>query len=238
MIETARPADPADGQFSLTTRNGLVASVVIFHLGLGCLGFGETGSIHFAVAIVVALVIGFFLPIFIMIFRKELGLAFGPGMPVSRVKTVILALPIMIGLRLLALPPEYIATEIFGMPEPDISNFLFEAGKLGLLIGMFIKAGIIAPITEELVFRGLLLSETRRLMMRFSYGDLWSLIVTSLLFGLVHMPTQGIGGGFIAFLLGLGLGTIYIKSRNNLWLVICVHSFSNMATGLAIFYGL
>ncbi len=64
----------------------------------------------------------------------------------------------------------------------------------------------VGPIVEELIFRGLCLS---RLRMRF--GNVFALIVSSVLFGAIH---GNLVQGLYAALLGLFLGWIYIKTGN------------------------
>ena len=63
---------------------------------------------------------------------------------------------------------------------------------------------IMAPIVEELVFRGLLMGRV------FNPDSIVGLIVSSLLFGLVHMPNS-IGVWIVYAGMGLALGIAYRK---------------------------
>ena len=63
---------------------------------------------------------------------------------------------------------------------------------------------IMAPIVEELIFRGLLMGRV------FNPDSIVGLIVSSLLFGLVHMPNS-IGVWIVYAGMGLALGIVYRK---------------------------
>ena len=77
---------------------------------------------------------------------------------------------------------------------------------------------VVAPILEEVLFRGQILGAIKA-----KYGSAWALIISSLLFGLIHgIPPQMIN----AFFMGLILGYIYIKT-GSLLSVILIHSVNN-----------
>lgn len=92
----------------------------------------------------------------------------------------------------------------------------------------FFRIVIIAPVIEEMFFRGLLL---RGYLKRYSTPA--AILVTALLFGLMHVQYLMIIWGFI---FGLLLAWLYLLTRS-LWPCIIVHSFSNL-TALIVFYGL
>ncbi|MBP3425215.1 MAG: CPBP family intramembrane metalloprotease [Rikenellaceae bacterium] len=81
-----------------------------------------------------------------------------------------------------------------------------------------INTVILAPIFEEAIFRGVVLESVRS-----RWGNLWAVVVSSLLFGLAHqLPQQIIN----AFAVGLLLGTIYIAT-DSLLTVIILHAINN-----------
>ena len=94
------------------------------------------------------------------------------------------------------------------LPIPD---WLIEMlGELGLgegfALGTFILLVVVAPITEEPLFRGILLHGFTR-----NYGAWWAVIVTAFLFGAIHMnPWQFVG----AFFLGLAFGWWTLETRS------------------------
>jgi len=85
-------------------------------------------------------------------------------------------------------------------------NEVFSFDELGLhTIILAIYVIIVAPITEEYIFRGVLLSGLKR------YGERFAIITTSVLFGLIHGNLyQGIG----VTLLGLIFAYITIKKES------------------------
>ncbi|MDO5656043.1 MAG: type II CAAX endopeptidase family protein [Flavobacteriaceae bacterium] len=86
-------------------------------------------------------------------------------------------------------------------------------------IAAFIMVCILAPILEELIFRGLIL----RGMLQHGINPWFAIIFTSLLFGIAHMnPWQFFGAG----LLGSVFGYIYWRTQS-LWLVIFLHALNN-----------
>lgn len=81
----------------------------------------------------------------------------------------------------------------------------------------FINIAIIPAIFEELYFRKALISLTRK------FGDKFAIFISAVAFGLIHM---NIVQGIFAFLMGLILGNLYIKT-NNLKLNVLVHGLNN-----------
>ena len=84
---------------------------------------------------------------------------------------------------------------------------------------LFISIVIIAPITEELAYRGLLLD-----FLKEKYGDWPAIIVSSLLFGIVHVIPSAIA---VATFGGLIYGWLRIKT-DSLWPGIFCHAIWNV----------
>ena len=82
----------------------------------------------------------------------------------------------------------------------------------------FVAVVIIAPITEELFFRGIILNGLLLI-----YKHIKSIFVSALLFGLIHLnPWQLLP----AITAGVLIGWIYYK-KNNILLCILMHVFNN-----------
>lgn len=93
---------------------------------------------------------------------------------------------------------------------------------------MIITAVIMAPIFEEIVFRGIM----QKGMMNNGMRPWLAILLSSLAFGLVHgNPWQFVG----AVLLGVVLGLVYYKTQS-LLLPILLHGFNNLASSVIIFY--
>ena len=91
--------------------------------------------------------------------------------------------------------------------------------------GSFANVVIIAPVVEELIFRGIILQGLRR-----NYSSFVSVFMSALLFALFHLNPWQFPATFI---LGLLLGWIMIKN-NNILLAIIGHSINNIMVLLSI----
>ncbi|WP_442856211.1 CPBP family intramembrane glutamic endopeptidase [Butyrivibrio sp. MC2021] len=90
-----------------------------------------------------------------------------------------------------------------------------------------IMVAVLAPIFEELVFRKLIIDRTIR------YGELMSIVFSSLAFGLFHCNLYQV---FYAFVLGLILGYVYVRTGNIILTIImhmCVNASSSVLAPLA-----
>ena len=113
------------------------------------------------------------------------------------------------------------------IPVPDyMQKILLDRGsETGVY--SFITIVIAAPILEELIFRGIILNGLLK-----SYSPLKSIIISSLLFGLVHLnPWQFIGVSIIGILTGL----VYFKT-NKLTLSIIIHMTNNFLAFLGQYF--
>lgn len=106
-----------------------------------------------------------------------------------------------------------------------IREDLFKIYEIGI-VWSFLYIAIIAPVLEEMFFRGLLL---RSYLKRYSAEA--AIIITALLFGIMHGQYIMVFWGCI---LGLLLAWLYLLTRS-LWPCILAHSFSNL-TALIAYY--
>lgn len=88
---------------------------------------------------------------------------------------------------------------------------LYDALMLFLLV-------VYAPISEELVFRGILLQRWAT-----KWGVRWGLLWSSVLFGALHLNNPV---GLTLF--GLVMGLLYLRTRS-LWVPVVCHSLNNLA---------
>jgi membrane protease YdiL (CAAX protease family) len=107
----------------------------------------------------------------------------------------------------------------------ELFNKIFE-GDYGLT-GIFLKVAVIAPIVEELIFRGLLLHGFRR-----NYNGFIAVLMSALLFSLFHLNPWQIPATFV---LGLLVGWLMLRT-NNILLAIIGHSINNAWVLLTITY--
>lgn len=91
----------------------------------------------------------------------------------------------------------------------------------------FINICILAPIYEEILFRGILL---RRFTLRWSPQK--SIIISSIIFGIIHLNPINV---IFAFALGCVLGYAYLKTKN-IVVPMLLHSFNNFLAFIQFVY--
>src|SRR5680860_971843 len=115
------------------------------------------------------------------------------------------------------------------LPAPawfwELFNKIFE-GDFGWW-GAFVKVAVVAPIVEELIFRGLILQGFRR-----NYNSFIAVFMSALLFALFHLNPWQFPATFI---LGLLLGWVTIRT-NSIILAILGHSINNFMVLISLTY--
>lgn len=87
--------------------------------------------------------------------------------------------------------------------------------------------GIIVPIAEEVLFRGIVQTYLVR-----RWGAVWGILVASLWFALMHVDVA-----LFAPLFSIGLGLGYLRYRyQSIWGAILLHAMNNMAGVLSYFF--
>lgn len=144
--------------------------------------------------------------------------------------TYLLVFPMVIGMMLIG---EFI-TSLIPVTGPvfgdlyEVYSKMFDSIFQDKYI-MVVMVVIIAPILEEIIFRGIIMKG-----MLNGGSKLWvAVLVSSLLFGLVHgNPWQFAG----AVLLGAVFGLVYYKTKT-LLLPVLLHAFNNLTAVLMVEYG-
>lgn len=156
---------------------------------------------------------------------KRLQFNFRP-MPVSIYAIIF---PMMFGMMLIS--------EFFVSLIPTTGSILGEMYKsfeqqMSMMatdnVSLIITVVILAPILEEIVFRGILQKSLLRKGIKPSYA----ILISSFIFGAVHgYPWQFVG----AFLLGTVLGLVYEKTKS-LLMPIILHAFNNLISALMVIF--
>ncbi|WP_434297593.1 lysostaphin resistance A-like protein [Clostridium sporogenes] len=94
---------------------------------------------------------------------------------------------------------------------------------LNLNFKMIIVREIIVPVTEEIIFRGIILENLRE------FGDNFAIICSSAIFGLMHQF-----GMINAFVAGVFMGILYVIT-GNLRSSICFHIFMNLVLTIILY---
>jgi membrane protease YdiL (CAAX protease family) len=140
------------------------------------------------------------------------------------VKTLVLALISLPLMLLINAGWELVRRQLGWAGQPNYLP-LFGGGPLGLALALLI-GGVIAPIAEEIFFRGYLYAGLRS---RLGLG--WGLVLSALLFAVLHVIPGVIPP---IFLLGLILATVYEYS-GSLWPAILLHSAINTLAFVAAY---
>ena len=140
-------------------------------------------------------------------------------------------------LAVVALLPRLMAASVFVFLEwvinGDISSLtmredLFTTGLdtwYGILI-MLVGVGVLAPIAEELFFRGLLYDWFRQ-----KAGVVWAVILSSVLFGFAHFDSMIVVAS--ALVMGVIMAIAYEKTKS-LWITIFMHIATNTGAMLLV----
>jgi membrane protease YdiL (CAAX protease family) len=114
------------------------------------------------------------------------------------------------------------------LPPPERLRFLFDTLMAGQpLILSIIAIGIIPAFTEELFFRGLVLDGFQK-----NYSKRKAIIISALLFGIIHLNPWQFYSGFI---FGLIAAWICIET-NSILLCIFLHFYNNTLYTIAVRY--
>jgi len=150
--------------------------------------------------------------------------------PKSWVLTILLGLILGFGLKLLM---KSLVLPLFGAPVINpVYHYL--AGNTAALPSMTFDIIVGAGFAEETVYRGFLFERLGKLLGTGRWAKLVILLSTSLLFGSVHYPGQGIYGALQAFFTGLCLGVMYLITKR-LWLSMVAHVAFDITAMLIIY---
>ena len=136
--------------------------------------------------------------------REQLGITF---------KRLWIYIPLSIIMGLLLAVGEYLIIETnYLIPDLSIPNLLTLTFLMVFLVGLI----------EEIIFRSVLQNRLEALL-----GSREGLIITSVLFGLMHSGYGNMGEVFYTFFVGFIIGYMFYKTRS-LPLVTMIHGFINV----------
>ena len=108
---------------------------------------------------------------------------------------------------------------LFSIPTGDMFESAMEYFESLPIVILLIETCIIAPICEEVLYRGILLKGLIN-----KYNSKRAIVYSSLIFGIAHL---NIPQGINAFLLGLILGTVFYYTRS-IYLCMIMHFVNNL----------
>ncbi len=136
-----------------------------------------------------------------------------------------------------------LATSIISNPEPlseqSISytqnRFANIPGNLNLYLLWIAISWIIGGLTEELLFRGFLISRFERMLSKFPFAIAYAIIIQGIIFGQQHMYYQGTIGLIETGIIGVVSGVIYVLCKRRLWALVISHGLAN-TLGMTMLY--
>ncbi len=156
------------------------------------------------------------------------GYRFFPLAPCRRMNAVDAFLGVLVaigGCMLSNIISSYVTAflQSMGAESPTMPDYI-QPTLQSLLLNIVVFA-VLPALFEEMVFRGYVLRTLR------AYGDWFAVLVSSVLFGLMHGNIEQIP---FALLVGFLLGWLYIMT-DNIWIPVTVH-FTNNAYAQALDY--
>jgi membrane protease YdiL (CAAX protease family) len=115
-----------------------------------------------------------------------------------------------------------IYVKIVGQPDQqELTRDLRDEESLSALVGYGVLLAFIAPLAEELFFRGFVFG-----VLREKIGPVWGALATGLVFGLVHVAGSPIETVGVLIILGVLLCVLYLQT-GSLLPCIALHAINN-----------
>ena len=126
---------------------------------------------------------------------------------------------------------------LMGVPPQDISSYEGIEGNNALLALFLTVSWTTAGFGEELIFRGFLMAGLARCFGGGRAAWAAALVISSLVFGLIHLRT-GAGGVLSTGMNGALLAGLYLLSRRSIWAPYIAHGLADTVAFLLIYTGL
>jgi membrane protease YdiL (CAAX protease family) len=127
----------------------------------------------------------------------------------------------LFGLEIIRREVGNVMSIVLPVPEGFFDNIFQDS-----VFTVFVNYALFPAVTEELFFRGIILKRLRN-----NYTKEKALVVSSLLFGLMHMnPWQAL----LAAISGLFFGWIYMEFKT-IWLCMFMHAYNNIMASFISF---
>jgi membrane protease YdiL (CAAX protease family) len=156
---------------------------------------------------------------------------FGLRLELSDSWAIFAGFGLQIAVALLTAPLVYL---FFGddPPQQQVSEITGSSSGLGEALLIVAAVGLLAPLTEEMMFRGMLLSRSARALSRTA-----SIIVTAAAFAIVHLLDPSVVVYLPGlFLIGVVLALVSLR-RGDLSLAIPIHAGVNLTAALLLLFG-
>lgn len=144
---------------------------------------------------------------------------FSPKLPKSSLLIVFAGVACVISFSFI----NSIAVEAMGVsPMPEIFSYPTDYSKDSVLILQFISIALVPAVCEEILFRGVILSNL------IPYGKASAIVISSVLFGLMHGNLYQF---IYATVAGIIIGCVYVAT-DSIWCSILLHMINNTVSVL------
>lgn len=180
-------------------------------------------------------VIALFALVAIMAFRVDTRRLFGPAPQAKQLKQIIVAdvflfcfssaVVTLIYFPLSLFLPNFVSWWLDWSWEPAV--YLDTDGTISVIPNALsvLSLVVLAPVLEEILFRGFLLHRLAR-----KWGLMWGIVASSALFGAIHPEPLGIA------VFGVGMCLLYLRTQS-LFVPILAHGFFNLTVWTLEVYG-
>jgi membrane protease YdiL (CAAX protease family) len=229
-VQASEPA-PARSPFARLRVRDLVGLLVLFALAMGALLLVIAIPTHRqpdSRVLIVLLTATMALPVLVrahqtgLSWTRVFGAAFETRDLPLTTAVVPVALLTMASVFLIYAPLSYVAPDFVRRQVLDDS--VFDANTVGQWLLLVFGGAVLAPIVEEVVFRGIILQRWA-----YRWGTRTGAIASSVLFALGH------GEWFGHFLFGMLMSLLYLRTRR-LWVPIVAHGINNFVLMLPILW--
>lgn len=114
---------------------------------------------------------------------------------------------------------------LFGVEQTQAAQFPLGQGGIAGTVAIWVAGIILAPITEEIFFRGFIF---RAMALRKGYVK--GVVYSSLVFGLVHLNLEA----FLPISIGAAILAVGYKRSGDLWVPIIAHALNNFVAFLLL----
>jgi membrane protease YdiL (CAAX protease family) len=196
-------------------------------------GFGPMGLVAMAIVVGSALLGGWVAAALVLLWAyrsrtpwREIGLA----RPRSWILTAVAGILFGGAFKLVS---KSVLLPLMGV-DPVNQAYHFLVGNTAALPGIIFFVLVSGAFGEEVFYRGYLFERLGKWWGNSVPAKVTTVIVTTILFGLAHLPDQGRDGALQALITGLVFGSIY-AATGRLWFVMFAHAGFDL-TAVAIIY--
>ncbi len=205
------------------------------HFAARLRGFGPLGLLAAAVILAGNAIVAPLSGVFVLIWAqqsdtpwRDIGFVRPPSWARSAAIGVVFGIALKLLLKALVMP-------LLGA-DPINRAYHYLEGNSAALPGMLFAIIVGAGFGEETVFRGYLFERFGKLLGPGTASTTLTVLITSMWFGAVHYPVQGVDGVMQATIVGLVFGAIFART-GRLFMLMCAHAAFDLTALGIIYYG-